>query len=281
MSKNYLLVKKTVFFLLIIIPTGLRVFAAKVDTVETYSPSMDKSIQAVVVTPDSYDNKKIFPVLYLLHGHGGSIKSLIEGMPSIKVLADKYQFIIVFPDGAVSSWYFDSPIDSFMCYETYVSKELVEWVDKNYKTIAKREGRAITGISMGGHGGLYLGFRHQDVYGACGSMSGGVDIRPFPNNWNMSKRLGTQAQYLENWEKHTVMNQLHLLTPNSIKIIIDCGTDDFFYNVNVRLHRELKYRNIPHDFISRPGAHNWTYWSNAIKYQALYFAEYFASSNIS
>ncbi|NLI71625.1 MAG: esterase family protein [Bacteroidales bacterium] len=272
--------KKISFFLIFaFFSFSVKISAAKVDTVKTYSPSMKKSIPAVVVTPDSYDNKKSFPVLYLLHGHGGSTKSWLQGMPSTQGLADTYQFIIVCPDGAVSSWYFDSPVDSSMRYETYISKELVEWVDKNYKTIAKREGRAITGLSMGGHGGLFLGFRHQDVYGACGSMSGGVDIRPFPNNWNMSKRLGIQAQHPENWEKHTVMNQLHLLTPSSIKIIIDCGTGDFFYNVNVRLHRELEYRNIPHDFISRPGKHNRVYWDNAVKYQALFFAEYFANSN--
>jgi S-formylglutathione hydrolase FrmB len=108
-------------------------------------------------------------------------------------------------------------------------------------------------------------------------MSGGVDIRPFPDNWEMSNVLGKQSEYPDNWEKHTVMNQLHLLTPNSIKIIIDCGTEDFFYGVNVKLHNELLYRNIPHDFISRPGAHNRPYWNNAIKYQALFFADFFSS----
>ena len=71
------------------------------------------------------------------------------------------------------------------------------------------------------------------------------------------------------------MNQLHLLAPNSTRIIIDCGTDDFFYDVNLRLHQELLYRNIKHDFITRPGAHNWDYWKNAVKYQALFFSNYF------
>jgi enterochelin esterase-like enzyme len=71
------------------------------------------------------------------------------------------------------------------------------------------------------------------------------------------------------------MGLLHLLTPNTLKIIIDCGTQDFFYAVNERLHDELLYRNIPHDYISRPGAHNWVYWSNAVKYQLLYFNEFF------
>jgi enterochelin esterase-like enzyme len=71
------------------------------------------------------------------------------------------------------------------------------------------------------------------------------------------------------------MGLLHLLTPNTLKIMIDCGTEDFFYQVNKRLHEELLYRNIPHDFISRPGAHNGPYWRNAVKYQMLFFNDFF------
>lgn len=262
-------------FVLFGILTILPLSAAKVDTVSVYSPSMDKEIKTVVVTPDSYDNSTSLPTVYLLHGYSGNYGSWVNDGPEVINLSDMHNVIVVSPDGEYSSWYFDSPIDPKMRYETFVAKELIDWVDKNYNTIASREGRAITGLSMGGHGGLYLGFRNQDVFGACGSMSGGVDIRPFPNNWNMSARLGKQAEYPENWEKNTVINQLHLLTPNSIKIIFDCGTDDFFYDVNVKLHEELKYRNIPHDFISRPGAHNWPYWANAVKYQFLFFSEFF------
>ena len=91
----------------------------------------------------------------------------------------------------------------------------------------------------------------------------------------MAARIGKQSEHPANWEKYTVMNQLHLLTPNKLRIIIDCGTEDFFYQVNKRLHEELLYRNIPHDFISRPGAHNGAYWSNAVKYQMLFFHDFF------
>lgn len=262
-------------FVLFALLSVLPVSAAIVDTVSVYSPSMDKDIKTVVIIPDNYDKTNPLPAVYLLHGHSGNYGSWTNDGPQVRNLSDLYNVIVICPDGEYSSWYFDSPIDPKIRYETFVSKELVEWVDKNYNTVASREGRAITGLSMGGHGGLYLGFRHQDVFGACGSMSGGVDIRPFPNNWNMPERLGKQSEYPENWEKNTVINQLHLLTPNSIKIIFDCGIDDFFYDVNVKLHEELKYRNIPHDFISRPGAHNWAYWSNAVKYQFLFFNEFF------
>jgi S-formylglutathione hydrolase FrmB len=158
-----------------------------------------------------------------------------------------------------------------------VVRELVPWVDQNYRTIADRRGRAITGLSMGGHGALYLAFRNQDVFGAAGSTAGGVDIRPFPNNWNMAKRLGSYAENPEHWERHTVINMLHLLTPNSLSLIIDCGTGDFFYDVNERLHAKLLERNIPHDYITRPGGHTWEYWKTAIPYQLLFFTNFFTS----
>lgn len=106
-------------------------------------------------------------------------------------------------------------------------------------------------------------------------MSGGVDIRPFPNNWDMAKRLGSYAEQPERWEKNTVINMLHLLTPNSLSLMIDCGTEDFFYGVNENLHKQLEYRKIPHDYISRPGAHNWPYWENAVQHQLLFMSNYF------
>ncbi|MEA4917966.1 alpha/beta hydrolase family protein [Proteiniphilum sp.] len=255
----------------------VKVSPATVDTVSVFSEKMDKEIKTVIIKPRSYEGKDAFPVLYLLHGYSDRYDGWVNKAPKIKELSDQYEMMIVCPDGAFGSWYFDSPVDSVFQFETFVAKELIAWVDSNYKTVASREGRAITGLSMGGHGGLYLGFRNQDVFGACGSMSGGVDIRPFPNNWDIAKRIGAQRDFPERWEENTVMGLLHLLTPNTLKIIIDCGTEDFFFEVNERLHEELLYRNIPHDYISRPGVHNWEYWANAVKYQALFFSDYFKS----
>ncbi len=251
--------------------------SATVDTVSIHSEKMSIEIKTVIIKPVSYDSGDEFPVLYLLHGYGDRYDGWVKKAPLIKELSDQYGMIIVCPDAAIGSWYIDSPEDPAFQYETFVSQELTAWMDANYKTVASREGRAVTGLSMGGHGGLYLAFRNQNVFGACGSMSGGVDIRPFPNNWDIAKRIGSQRDYPERWEENAVMGLLHLLTPNALKIIIDCGTGDFFYAVNERLHDELLYRNIPHDYITRPGAHNWEYWNNAVKYQALFFNEYFKS----
>ncbi len=252
--------------------------AAKTDTVETWSAAMNKKIKAVVYTPEQYAKGKDFPVIYLLHGYSGNYSDWSrKAGEAIGRTADQHGFLVVCPDGGFSSWYIDSPADPAVRYETYIAGELVSWIDKNYKTLRSPRGRAITGLSMGGHGALYLAFRHQDVFGAAGSMSGGVDIRPFPKNWDLPVRLGSYALAPDNWEKNTVINMLHLVTPGSLSLIIDCGTSDFFYQVNRNLHDQLLERNIAHDFISRPGGHTWEYWTNALDYQLLFFSKYFSA----
>jgi S-formylglutathione hydrolase FrmB len=274
------MMKKHLLIFILFLPGFItQVKAAKVDTVVTYSDAMHKQIKTVVITPDGYEQGTAYPVIYMLHGAGGKYSDFIKNIPKIAVWADYFHFMIVCADGNVTSWYFDSPVDPAWKYETYVSKELVSFIDKNYKTIKNRTGRAITGLSMGGHGAMYLAFKHQDVYGAVGSMSGGVDFRPFPKNWDIAKRLGSYAENPANWENNTVTNMLYLLTPNSLSIIFDCGTEDFFFKVNQNLHEKLLERNIPHDFITRPGGHSWDYWSNSINYQLLYFNQYFKKNN--
>ena len=269
----------TILLAAVSISIVFKVNAADVTQTTTHSRAMDKEIGVVVVTPEGYKADKNYPVLYLLHGYSGNEKDWIAKVPQIKDYADLYQFIIVCPDGGYSSWYFDSPVNESWKYETYITEELINWVDKNYSTVSSREGRAITGLSMGGHGALFLAFRNQDIFGAAGSMSGGVDIRPFPKNWELSERLGAYADNPENWEKNTVINLVYKLEPNALKITFDCGTEDFFYGVNCMLHEKLLERNIPHDFTVRPGGHTWEYWANSIAFQSVFFQHFFNLSS--
>lgn len=267
--KRYLLFFLFVFFV-------STTFAARVDTLKVESAAMNKTISNVVILPEGYsaESDKL-PVVYLLHGAGGNHTDWVSKVPAIKSYVDQYNLIIVCPDGGITSWYFDSPVDPAMQYETYVSSELVRAVDQRYQTIANPAGRAITGLSMGGHGAFYLSFRHQDIWGAAGSMSGGLDIRPFPNNWDISKRLGSYAENKAMWEENSVINLVYLLDGRKLKLIFDCGVDDFFYGVNQRMHQKLLERNIPHEYTERPGVHNWEYWANSVKYHLLFFHDYF------
>lgn len=245
-----------------------------IDTISVFSDKMQDEVKNLVILPEGYEKTKEYPVLYLLHGYGGNFKTWVGIKRSLPEEASKLNMIIVCPDGK-NSWYWDSPINPKIQYETYISKELINYIDTNYSTIKSPKGRAITGLSMGGHGGLWLGIRHSYIFGACGSMSGGVDIRPFPNNWEMKKSIGRYKENPSVWDEHTVINQLFKIEPNSLEIIIDCGTDDFFFEVNQKLHEQLLYNNIPHEYIVRPGKHDGKYWNNAIDYQLLFFHKFF------
>jgi S-formylglutathione hydrolase FrmB len=265
---------KKITCLIIFLAVFAKGFAQQVDTIIVVSPSMNAGIQNIVILPDDYDRYEALPVLYLLHGYGGNHRTWMQMHTGLPELATRYGIIIVCPDGK-NSWYWDSPINPAIRYETYVAQELVSYMDSHYKTISDKKGRAITGASMGGHGGLWIGFRHPDIFGACGSIHGGVDIRPFPDNWEMKKALGPYDENHQRWDEHTVINLVDHIQSNPPSIIIDCGTADFFFEVNVQLHAKLLSRHILHDYVVRPGEHNSAYAHNAIEYQLLFFHLFF------
>lgn len=257
-------------------------FAAIVDTVSIYSAAMKKEYKCVVIKPAAaQDENQSFPVVYLLHGHSGWYANWLIRVPELKDYADQYKLMIVCPDGGFNSWYMDSPLDSTVRFETYISEEVPAYIEKHYPVIKDRKARAVTGLSMGGHGGLFLAFRNAEVFGACGSMSGGVDLRPFPKSWQLSRLLGDTLQHADNWNNYSTINVIEKKPSDSLAIIIDCGTEDFFYAVNKALHEKMLQLKIAHDYIERPGKHDWNYWRNAVKYQLLYFREYFQKMNLS
>lgn len=249
-----------------------------VDTIEVMSTKMGRVIKNTVVLPAQYTQKgnstKQFPVIYLLHGAWGSYRDWPK-KADLRSLASQYSIIFVCPDGQ-DSWYFDSPIDPTFQFETYITQELRTYVESHYRTINNPKYRAITGLSMGGHGALWLGWRHPNIYGACGSMSGGVDIYNFPNKWKINERLGEYESNKEVWKEHSVINLVSTLVPGQ-SIIIDDGNKDIFINENNALHEALDKQGIPHDYIVRPGNHSWNYWVNSLDYQVLFFYKSFNS----
>ncbi len=252
---------------------GLR--AAVVDTVAIQTTNIVSPAKAVVVSPEATKyTSKVFPTLYLLHGYGGDYTNWINKCPELTELSDLYGIIIVMPDGR-DSWYWDWPNDSTMQMETFFVKDLVPYIDENYPTRREASQRAITGLSMGGHGAMWLAIRHSNIWANAGTMSGGVDIRPFPNNWKISKAIGKLDINPDLWDTYTVMGILSQLKPGQLNITIDCGVDDFFADVNRNLHKNLLEAGIQHDYTERPGKHNWPYWTNSVLYHILFFNEAF------
>lgn len=272
--------KKTILLFSLTLIWSIHLFAASVDTLSIYSAAMHKNIKCVVIKPDVRSEKNPnFPVVYLLHGYSDNYAFWVNEISVIKHYADEFKILMVCPDGGYNSWYLDSPVNPAVRYETHIIKEVIPYVDTHYPTISDRQHRAITGLSMGGHGAFYLALRHTDLFGAVGSTSGGVDITPFKKRWELAQQLGDTVTHQDNWKNNTIINMIDHYPADSLVIIFDCGTEDFFHQVNKNLHEKMLKLHILHDYIERPGGHTISYWQNSIPYQLLFFHRYFTQEH--
>ncbi|MFH1851208.1 MAG: serine hydrolase [Candidatus Neomarinimicrobiota bacterium] len=250
-------------------------WSASIDTVKTYSTIMERELTAVIVIPEETGpTTGPYPVVYLLHGYGGGPFDWISHA-DLRTYTDQQQMIIVCPDGDKNSWYLDSPEITGSQYETYVGRELVRWVDDHYPTIAGREGRAITGLSMGGHGAIYLAARQPDTWCAAASMSGAVDLTASTKKYELAEKIGAFEQYPERWHDNSVVNMTGRLAVADLELLIDCGVDDIFIENNRELHRRLSDQNIDHVYVEKPGRHSWDYWVASLPEHLEFFSECF------
>jgi len=252
--------------------------AATVETIQVYSLSMKKHISANIIKPKNYSSsQKRYEVVYLLHGFGGSYKDWILGLPKnyLTDLSDKYNFIFVCPD-AKNSFYLDSPVKKDSQYETFMIKELIPFIDQKYKTINSKNGRFITGISMGGQGALYLAIRNPEKYLAAGSTSGAIDLTIVTEyDWTLDEMiaiLGDNKKYPERYTENSVLNMVDQLKKSKIPIIVDCGAqDEFFIEANRKFHTKLMTAIVNYEYLENKGKHDFKYWSTTIESHLIFF----------
>lgn len=281
-----------ILFFVFLLSVSYNLRAAKVDTLAIPSVAMGKTYNAAVVLPNSYAKGKAkYPVMYLLHGAYGHFRDWLKSTPNkmtVKDLADQYDMIIVMPEGETYSFYLDSHVNKESQFETYITKEVIEKIDKTYRTIAEKKGRVITGLSMGGHGALSLSAKHPELYLAAGSMSGALDMGAMLNRDSaeqvkklMQPVFGADAGKKELYEANAVLNMIDKIKANKLPLIVDIGVDDFLIESNREFHRRMVYEKIPHDYTERPGSHTWEYWESAVPYHALFFSKVFKENNVS
>lgn len=265
---------------------------AKTDTIEVFSRAMNKPLKATVVLPSGIEDKnQDFPSVYVLHGAWGNYMDWHKNVTKpnlLQNLADQYQMILITPGVAPFSYYYDSPLMDSVQYETYISKELIPFVDQNYPTIKDKNARAITGLSMGGHGAMMIAAKHPDLFSAAGSMSGvmNIDVRTWIGNEStQEERRKSQIEMLGDinydypFSPYTAVGLISEMKENKIALLIDCGVDDFLIETNRQLHQLLLENGTPHEYTERPGAHTWDYWTEALPFHILFINQVFEKNN--
>ncbi|RZK50611.1 MAG: esterase [Pedobacter sp.] len=221
-----------------------------------------------VFTPKQWNGTEKLPAIILLHGYSGSYKQWDQIMGA-QQYADEYNFVIICPDGLYNSWYLNSPVKSDWQFEDFFYKEFYPDVQKR-KSVDPTQ-IFITGLSMGGHGAMYLFSKKPELFKSAGSTSGGVNLLDGVGKWGLNELLGSHDKADAVWQNYSVMHWIENLKGNAKPFIIDCGMDDFFYESNNKLKQITDALKLNATYISQPGNHSRTYWKKSIKQQFEFF----------
>jgi len=226
-----------------------------------------------VFTPKGYEKQKttVFPLVYLLHGWSGNYHQWND-ITDCQKAADTYGFILVCPDGLYDSWYINSPVNKNQQYTDFFFFDLMPEIEKKYRI--NREKVFITGLSMGGHGALFLFSTHPEKFRSAGSLSGVVDLRDCYTEYGLPDLIGADrsARGIDLFLDYSVAGRLNALAASGKEIIVSCGTGDRFYKINETFRKACDEKGIPLTFLPGPGGHDYPYWNQNIGAHLDFFA---------
>ncbi len=246
-----------------------------VETVQFQSKLTNATLPYNVILPADYRASSVtrYPVLYLLHGFGGHYSDWAT-RTNVADYAAPYRMIVVMPEGN-NGWYTDSTGVATDKYESYILKELIPDVQKRYRTIEARYGRAVAGLSMGGYGSLKFGLKSPDTFVFVGSLSGALAAATWTEDdlknlkairdsvFTVFGPTGSDVRKAN--DIYEITRGLSAARVAALPYIyLDCGTEDFLISLNQQFAALLREKKIPHEYRELPGDHNWAYWDQQI-----------------
>ncbi len=242
------------------------------------TPALSEPTRVRVLLPHGYRNdKRRYPVLFLLHGANGNYGSWTKTALN---LTKRLPLIVVTPDGGpygfYSDWWNDGSEGPPM-WESYHTGELIPWIDSRFRTKAVFRARAVAGYSMGGFGALSYAARHPGLFSVAASFSGSVDSNYQPFRLSLFDKQRTPAgnpavwgpreTQESRWRAHNPWDLAPLLGYTRVLLFTGNGQlggaygggpDPFeagIEQMNLSLDRRLNELGIPHLFVDRPGTH--------------------------
>ncbi|MET6990754.1 alpha/beta hydrolase [Sediminicola arcticus] len=249
------------------------------------SALLNTEIKYSIYLPDGYEtSERHYPVVYLLNGYTGDETSWIEqgGMQHIvdhEIEQGNIQkMVIVMPDG--DDRLYMNRTDGTYPFEDMFMKELLPFIETQYRVRKGKRYTGISGLSMGGAGSLKLALKYDTYFGACAAYSSAVFTEESVTNSDqeamngyiekaMPDMLGATGRNRINksYKEYDVLHLVKTKDPEllkTVKIYFDCGDDDFLTLGNSQLHKELIEKQIPHEYRVRDGAHTWPFWRESL-----------------
>lgn len=235
------------------------------------SAALGAAVTYVAYLPADYETSKAaYPVIYALHGMFESssfwerrgLEPLYNDLVKSGVAPNA---IVITVDGG-NNLFVNSTKGR---YQDMVTKDLIEHVDKTYRTLAKREGRALLGVSMGGYGALHTAFTRPEVYAAVATHSAMLlteipTIEAGARGGQMRAFTGVFGEPPDPtiWKAADPLELAKTVDPKKVPALyFDCGGQDRYglFKGNEALHTLLEGRRIQSEFSISPGDHGYDF----------------------
>ena len=272
------------FTILSLLNPAVLLAQGRIDCSSLPSKILKRAVHYCVQVPGNYDKQDAsgqaarFPVLYYLHGLGDNEQSfsrtggwtLIEDLRVHGKIGD---FLIVAPEGG-ASFYINSA-DGHERYSDFFLREFIPYIESKYRVTPGREGRAVTGISMGGYGALRFAFAYPEMFSAVSAQSAAliVETPEQLNSMAQSRSPDTVAFFapllgdpinVAHWKANDPFQlaKKNKLTIKKMAIYFNCGqSDDYGFEAGAAaLDKQLTGEGIAHEYRPYPGAHSLNYF---------------------
>lgn len=230
-----------------------------------HSPVLNTDRRMTVYTPAGYETSgKRYPVLYLLHGMGGDENAWSELGRATQILDNMIAkgeiepMIVVMTNGNVdmdaapgeSSLGFAPPTINLPhtmegTFETHFP-DVVNFIDKNYRTVKSKKGRAIAGLSMGGFHSLHISKQYPDMFDYIGLFSAAI----LPGDGK------AKSEIYDNFDEKLARQ----FSKNPALYWIAIGTTDFLYPANKDFRKKLDDNGYKYTYYESPEGHIWKNW---------------------
>lgn len=210
------------------------------------STVLGRTMKYSVYLPKGYDKSKEYPVLYMLHGANGNNNDwLNDGKINANASTAASdgtapEMIVICPDCGGDNFYCDNYKGNDIKYMTYFFTEFLPTVENLYAVKKDRASRAIGGLSMGGFGSLYYGLLHPEMFSYVYACSPATYIDGAPNLYDLLSKADVSK------------------LPG---ITIEIGTEDFLFQSAGSFKQALDANKVPNEYITRAGAHDWSFWA--------------------
>jgi len=243
------------------------VFYGELTELEYYSKTTGNTRKCYVYTPPGYNPAVNYPVLYLLHGIGGTHTEWLGGAPNeiisnLIAQGESKPMIAVIPN--IRAAYNDSVPrevinpDSIAACDNFINDlrdDLIPFIKENYSVSDKREQCAIAGLSMGGREALFIGIKMPETFGYIGAFSPAPGLLPmhFPNDRQHKGQLTEKEMTFPEEYK------------NNIFILMCSGTEEEMFNhIAAAYKKAFDCNGVKYEYYITGGGHDFRTWKNGL-----------------